>query len=171
MKKLSNTTLHKNFILIHDFFYENEPMKAWVRKDITYNGNYHDDIGFLFDVIRKIGEDTGYELIMYFESSSWNKFGNNPLGEKQLSGYGKTIHLYEAVVEFLKWYTNKSKFAHTCSECGKGMNEGFCINSGQAYYCRKKCLHKHYTKKQWEEMYEDGGDSYWTTWDPETDTE
>jgi len=53
-----------------------------------------------------------------------------------------------------------------CDECGKKMSEGFCIDAGAEYYCTEKCLHKHYTKEQWAEMYDDGNsDSYWTTWE------
>jgi hypothetical protein len=57
------------------------------------------------------------------------------------------------------------KYARTCDECGAGMNEGYCIDSGCEYYCSDACLHKHYSPKEWEEAYADGdGDSYWTTW-------
>lgn len=62
------------------------------------------------------------------------------------------------------------KYARICSECGKGMNEGYCIDSGCEYYCSDACLHKHYTPEKWEEAYADGdGDSYWTTWDEDPD--
>jgi hypothetical protein len=57
------------------------------------------------------------------------------------------------------------KYARTCSECGKGMNEGYCIDSGCEYYCSDACLHKHHTPEEWESMYADGdGDSYYTEW-------
>ena len=61
------------------------------------------------------------------------------------------------------------KFARKCDDCGKVFNEGFCIESGEEYYCSKKCLHKHIPEKEWTELYDDGnGDSYWTSWeDPE----
>jgi hypothetical protein len=53
----------------------------------------------------------------------------------------------------------------TCTECGKEMNKGYCIDNGREYYCTPECLHKHYTLEEWEELYEDGGDSYWTEWE------
>lgn len=54
----------------------------------------------------------------------------------------------------------------TCSECGKLMKEGYCIDDGTEYYCSDECLHKNYTEEEWEEMYDDGeGDSYWTEWE------
>ena len=59
------------------------------------------------------------------------------------------------------------KFPRKCDHCGKGMWEGYCIDQGTEYYCSDKCLHKHYTPKQWEDMYEDAGDSYWTQWELE----
>lgn len=60
-------------------------------------------------------------------------------------------------------------FARQCSECNNGMNEGYCINSGTEYYCSDRCLHKHYTAKQWREIYNANSDSYWTTWEDKTD--
>ena len=52
-----------------------------------------------------------------------------------------------------------------CSECGKVMYEGFCIDNGAEYYCSEYCLHKNLTEEEYEELYDDGrGDSYWTSW-------
>jgi hypothetical protein len=36
---------------------------------------------------------------------------------------------------------------------------------GSEYYCSESCLKKHYTWKQWLEIYEDKSQSYWTQWD------
>lgn len=53
-----------------------------------------------------------------------------------------------------------------CSECGEPMDEGYCIENGMEYYCSDECLHKHYTEKEWLEMYDNGNsDSYWTQWE------
>ena len=52
-----------------------------------------------------------------------------------------------------------------CSHCGKEMKEGYVIAGGLEYYCSDECLHKHYTKEEWEEMYDDDGDNYWTEWE------
>ena len=52
-----------------------------------------------------------------------------------------------------------------CSECGKIMQEGYVIGGTLEYYCSDECLHKHYTEKEWEEMYTDDGDNYWTSWE------
>lgn len=56
-------------------------------------------------------------------------------------------------------------YVRKCSECGKEMTLGYCIESGMEYYCSDECLHKHYTEEEWQDMYEDGGDSYWTNWE------
>ena len=67
------------------------------------------------------------------------------------------------------------KYARECDECGAGMNEGYCIDGGMAYYCSDVCLHKHYTPEEWQEMCDDDDDalepseSYWTTWDEDPD--
>jgi hypothetical protein len=53
-----------------------------------------------------------------------------------------------------------------CSECQDVMYEGYCIESGLAYYCSSTCLHKHYTEEEWLALYDGGdGDSYWTEWE------
>jgi len=57
-------------------------------------------------------------------------------------------------------------YARVCDECGKGMDEGYCVGGGDEYYCSEECLHKHITKEEWVELYAEGeGDSYWTTWE------
>ena len=55
-----------------------------------------------------------------------------------------------------------------CSECGKTMTEGYCIENGLEYYCSDNCLHKHYTEEEYNKMYDNGnGDSYYTEWEEE----
>ena len=62
------------------------------------------------------------------------------------------------------------KYARECDECGAGMNEGYLIDGGMAYYCSDVCLHKNMTPEEWLEVYNDGdGDSCWTTWDEDPD--
>jgi hypothetical protein len=57
-------------------------------------------------------------------------------------------------------------FAKVCSECNKGMNEGYCIGGGDSYYCDDICLHKNISKEEWKKLYSDeDSDSYWTEWD------
>ena len=52
-----------------------------------------------------------------------------------------------------------------CSECGKPMYEGYCIEDGFAYYCTDDCLHVNMTDKQFEKLYNEGrGNSYYTSW-------
>jgi hypothetical protein len=65
---------------------------------------------------------------------------------------------------------NIKKYARTCSECGKGMNEGYCIGAGWHYYCSDACLHKHYTPEEWAAMCaDDDSESYYTEWDADDD--
>ena len=51
-----------------------------------------------------------------------------------------------------------------CSNCDKEMTEGYCIADGLEYYCSDECLHKHISKEDYIEMYENNN-AYWTTWD------
>jgi hypothetical protein len=58
------------------------------------------------------------------------------------------------------------KYARVCDECAKGMNEGFVIDGGEQHYCSGECLHQTYiTKEEWDEMYTEDGDNYWTEWE------
>ena len=52
-----------------------------------------------------------------------------------------------------------------CTVCKKIMIKGYIINGGQAYYCSDECLNKHYTREQWNDMYDEEGDSYYTEWE------
>lgn len=76
---------------------------------------------------------------------------------KQMDASGKV-----ELPEGLKW-------ARTCEKCGKGMIEGFVIDGGMSYYCSEECLHKDVSPEEWEQLYEDGGDSYWTQWEEESE--
>lgn len=54
----------------------------------------------------------------------------------------------------------------TCSECGKEMAEGYCIENGTEYYCSDECLHKNITEEEYLKLYDNGnGNSYWTEWE------
>jgi hypothetical protein len=82
-----------------------------------------------------------------------------------------SIFLMGVIAVMYDYYLSQAivKFPRKCDECGRGMFEGYCIDQGTEYYCSDKCLHKHYTHKEWLDMYEDGGDSYWTTWELDDD--
>lgn len=89
---------------------------------------------------------------------------NNKL---DVCAYGKN-DLMDDMYKTQKDYNSKSYFGNKriCNNCGKEMNEGYCIDNGLEYYCSDECLHKHYTEEEYEEMYDDGnGDSYWTEWE------
>ena len=59
----------------------------------------------------------------------------------------------------------KKKFARECSECGKGMNEGYIIGDGIEHYCSDACMYLNMTPAEYLELHADGeGDSYWTDW-------
>lgn len=54
-------------------------------------------------------------------------------------------------------------FKRICNECGNELKAGFVIEGGTEYYCSEKCLHKHYTEKEYLDLYDNGdGDSYYT---------
>ena len=61
---------------------------------------------------------------------------------------------------------NELNNIRVCSECGKIMKSGYCIENGEEYYCSDECLHKHYTEEEYQELYDDeNGDSYYTEWE------
>lgn len=52
-----------------------------------------------------------------------------------------------------------------CTHCHSIMTEGYCIESGEAYYCSSECLESEMSREDYEQLYNDGdGDSYWTQW-------
>jgi hypothetical protein len=58
------------------------------------------------------------------------------------------------------------KYARKCDACGCGMNEGYCIQNGEQYYCCETCLTKQMTKEEYLKLYDEGeGDFYWTVWE------
>jgi len=72
------------------------------------------------------------------------------------------------------------RYARKCSECGKGMNEGYVIEGAGECYCSDGCLHKNITPEEFSEFYignqddddDDGsGDIqiFWTEWEEEDD--
>lgn len=70
-------------------------------------------------------------------------------------------------IEILKERQKDSKadnYFRICSHCGEFMNKGYCIEQGAEYYCSDPCLHEHYTPEEWEKMYTDEGDNYYTEW-------
>lgn len=60
---------------------------------------------------------------------------------------------------------NKDELYRRCNICKKPMKKGYVIEGGLEYYCSDKCLHKVYTKEEWNKIYSDDGDSYWTEWE------
>jgi hypothetical protein len=61
-----------------------------------------------------------------------------------------------------------NKLEHTlkCDVCNSGMNEGFYVSSFvDEYFCKKKCLHSKYSKREYNKMYTNDI-AFWTTWYP-----
>lgn len=61
------------------------------------------DWNWLIPVIKKIGDETNYELVISYGYCYWNNEGEQPLGDFE-GGYGDIIYIYNAVVSFIKWY-------------------------------------------------------------------
>ena len=63
-------------------------------------------------------------------------------------------------------YKIEDLYPRVCSECNKGMSDGYCIDNGDWYYCSEDCLHKNFTPIEWAYKYNDGeSDSYWPEWE------
>lgn len=65
----------------------------------------------------------------------------------------------------------ENKFARKCSCCGKGMNTGYVINDGEAYYCEDACFKKEYKDYDIEDLELGDSENYWTEWEIDTDIE
>jgi|TARA_R110000868_G_scaffold74337_10_gene214990 hypothetical protein len=75
------------------------------------NFNYHNDWNCIMEVVKKIADETEYELVSGYDYCYWNKYGENPFenAEEGFGGYYKIENIYKAVVEFIKWHNNKTK--------------------------------------------------------------
>ena len=51
-----------------------------------------------------------------------------------------------------------------CKNCGDIMWDGYCIDGGSYYYCSDECLNTEYTTEEFEELYEEAGDNYYSEW-------
>ena len=50
-----------------------------------------------------------------------------------------------------------------CTACGEPMQEGYCINDGDEYFCTDDCLHSYYSEEEYAALCEDDC-AYWTQW-------
>lgn len=76
--------------------------------------------------------------------------------------------LLDDTIEILNRLNNKE--TRRCSDCGKIMTSGFCIDDGAEYYCSEECLYKHYTTEEWIDLY-DNNRGYYTEWEKEEEIE
>ena len=65
---------------------------------------------------------------------------------------------------FVDYWWDTDRACRRCSECGKLMREGYCVDMGVAYYCSEDCLHSDFTDEEWEEECESNDQSYYTEW-------
>lgn len=71
----------------------------------------------------------------------------------------------KCVVKGITQYRKGGYNMRICTECGeKDFMTGYVVDAGAEYYCSDECLHKHYTEQEWEDMYQDAGDTYYTEW-------
>lgn len=79
---------------------EINPIELWY--DLDWN--------WLMEVIKKIADETSFELVSGFDYCYWNKFGENPFedSENEFGGYSDIQNIYTAVIEFIKWYNKQN---------------------------------------------------------------
>ncbi len=93
---------------------------------------------------------TKQELIKFAESylDKWDEYTSNDV-------------IAESFMDFW-WDTDRN--CRRCSECGKIMRSGYCVDMGVAYYCSEECLHSDFTDEEWKKECEDNDQSYYTEW-------
>ena len=65
------------------------------------------------------------------------------------------------------WFCEDGEYIgefRVCSICGDDMINGYCLNSGDRYYCSDECLGHDFTKEEWAQECEENDDSYYTEW-------
>lgn len=65
---------------------------------------------------------------------------------------------------FVDFWWNTDRTCRRCSECGRLMREGYCVDMGTDYYCSTDCLHTEFTDAEWEKECENNDQSYYTEW-------
>ena len=50
-----------------------------------------------------------------------------------------------------------------CDKCNERMQEGYVIDGGAKHYCQT-CRPLVISNEEWEKLYTDEGDNYWTDW-------
>lgn len=102
---------------------------------------------------------TFYELLKYMQIFEIDTNG------RKLNDVLADYIVYNEAPDDVKVLGVDEEHYRICSECGKVMIEGYCIDNGAEYYCSDECLHKNMTQEEFDALYNDGrGDSYWTTW-------
>ena len=61
------------------------------------------------------------------------------------------------------WREENNKVKRYCDNCGKEMEDGYCVDSGLEYYCSENCLRNNYMDIDIDTMYENE-ELYWTEW-------
>lgn len=51
-----------------------------------------------------------------------------------------------------------------CTNCGKEMDNGYCIDNGLEYYCSDECLHAFYSPCDYLQLCKEDL-AYWTEWE------
>jgi len=98
--------LHNNFILLHEFQYPDEFIKQWVRDDLDYAGNYHNDWERLMNIINKIEEDQDNCVSIARDGC---KIDSGILFNVLVTNEGnKLLATYSAVVEYVKWHNENN---------------------------------------------------------------
>ena len=111
-------------------------------------------------------EEKGYtpsEFMIAYELSC--KYGFEDLSEKDQRTLCDNAYSEYLRNDFVSLDEAIDDAVRVCSECGRLMIEGYCIEGGQYYYCSEDCLHKNFTEEDYLELHDDGnGDSYYTDW-------
>ena len=102
---------------------------------------------------------TFYELLRYLQIYEIDTNG------REFKDVLADYIIYNEVPNDVKVLGLDEEHYRICSECGKVMVEGYCIDNGMDYYCSDECLHKNMTQKEFDALYDEGrGNSYWTSW-------
>ncbi|AIW03171.1 hypothetical protein CPT_Mater236 [Bacillus phage Mater] len=88
-------------------------------------------------------------------------------GLEDEAGLSDMVHSLAIMKKHLADTCYDHDLCRVCDTCEELMEEGYCIESGVAYYCSLECMEKDgMTEEEFLELYDDGeGDSYWTTWE------
>ncbi|MDO6737056.1 hypothetical protein [Wenyingzhuangia sp. 2_MG-2023] len=105
--------LYNEWVMLHNFFYDNEPIKNWINEE-NFNNNFKDDWESLMEFVEKIENiknEEGSSLFNIIIEQCFVEIIINQSSETivNIDGDNKIDAIYKSILEFVKWNNLNNK--------------------------------------------------------------